>query len=295
MITAQSESSVSSILDRGTSEQAMSVATMMVHVDVEGDCEQRVQLALALADRFQATLIGIAGLALQPAFAAGGVVVYHEPTEHDCRAVSVRLDAMGKRFRVKGQHLKQVEWRTALELPYELVLREARAADLIIVGARHSGSNLHDLVDPGVILLRAGRPVLVVPDVITPPQLRCVVVAWKDTRECRRAVRDALPFLQRAKDVLIVGVDEGQSENGAERNLSDVAAYLRRHRVAMAREVRRRARGPVGTELLHLVRDEGADLIVAGGYGHSRLGEWIFGGVTHELLASSPVCCMLSH
>jgi nucleotide-binding universal stress UspA family protein len=295
MITAQSESSVSSILDCGKLEQAMSVATMMVHVDVERDCEQRVQLALALADRFQATLIGIAGLALQPAFAAGGVVVYHEPTEHDCRAVSVRLDDIGKRFRVKGQHLKQVEWRTALELPYELVSREARAADLIILGARHTGGNVHDLVDPGVILLRAGRPVLVVPDVITPPQLRCVVVAWKDTRECRRAVRDALPFLQRAKDVLIVGVDEGQSENVAERNLSDAAAYLRRHRVAVAREVRRRARGPVGTELLHLVRDEGADLIVAGGYGHSRLGEWIFGGVTHELLASSPVCCMLSH
>src|SRR5262249_42403904 len=53
--------------------------------------------------------------------------------------------------------------------------------------------------------------------------------------------------------------------------------------------------GTVAAELLHLVRDEDADLIVAGGYGHSRLGEWIFGGVTHELLASSPVCCLLSH
>jgi nucleotide-binding universal stress UspA family protein len=60
-------------------------------------------------------------------------------------------------------------------------------------------------------------------------------------------------------------------------------------------DVWRQARGPVAAELLRLVRDEGADLIVAGGYGHSRLGEWIFGGVTHELLVSSPVCCMLSH
>jgi nucleotide-binding universal stress UspA family protein len=294
MTTAQSESSVRSVLDRGALEQGSSFATMMVHVDVARDCEPRVQVALTLAARFQATLIGVAGLALRPAFAAGGVVVYHEPTQEDCRAVSARLDDIGRRFRVKGQHLKQVEWRTALELPYELVSREARAADLIIVGARHTGGNVQDLVDPGVILLRAGRPLLVVPEVVPPPQLRRIVVAWKETRECRRAVRDALPFLQRANEVLILGIDEDQPET-AKTYLSDVAGYLRRHGVVAAREVWRQARGPIAAELLHLVRDEDADLIVAGGYGHSRLGEWIFGGVTHELLASSPVCCLLSH
>jgi nucleotide-binding universal stress UspA family protein len=282
------------IFDRGTLEQMSSFATIMVHVDVVRDCEPRVQLALALADQFQTTLIGVAGLTLRPAFAAGGLVVYHEPTQDDCRAVSARLDDLGRRFRTKGQHLKQVEWRTALELPYELVSREARAADLIIVGARHTGGNVHDLVDPGVILLRVGRPLLVVPDVVAPPQLRRAVVAWKETRECRRAVRDALPFLQRAEEILILGIDEGQPET-AKGYLSDVAGYLRRHGVVVAREVWRQARGPIAAELLHLVRDEGADLIVAGGYGHSRLGEWIFGGVTHELLASSPVCCLLSH
>ena len=292
--TAQSESSVGSFLDRGQAEQAMPFTTMMVHVDVERDCEQRVQLALALADRFQAALIGVAGLTLRPAFAAGGVVIYHEPTEHERHTVSARLDDMGGRFRAKGQHLKQVEWRTALELPYELVSREARAADLIIVGARHTGGNIEDLADPGVILLRAGLPVLVVPDTVAPLQLRRVVVAWKDTRECRRAVRDALPFLQRAKEVLLVGIGEGEAESNAKKTLSDAAGYLLRHRAAV-HDVWRQARGPVAAELLRLVQDEGADLIVAGGYGHSRLGEWIFGGITHELLVSSPVCCMLSH
>jgi len=287
--------SVGSFLDRNHPEQAMPFTTMMVHVDVERDCEQRVQLALALADLFQATLIGVAGLAMQPALAAGGVVVYDQPTEHECRAAIARLDDMGKKFREQGQHLKQVEWRIALELPYELVSREARAADLIIVGARHTGGNMQDLADPGVILLRAGRPVLVVPDTVAPLQLRRVVVAWKDTRECRRAVGDALPFLQRAKEVLLVGIGEGEGESNAKGALSDVAAYLLRHRVAALHDVWRQARGPVAAELLRLVQDEGADLIVAGGYGHSRLGEWIFGGVTHELLASSPVCCMLSH
>jgi nucleotide-binding universal stress UspA family protein len=292
---ARLKSSADTLPDRRNPEEAMAFTTMMVHVDVERDSEQRVQLALALADRFQATLIGVAGLAMPPAFAAGGLVIYRQPTEHERRAARARLDHMGERFRAQGQHLKQVEWRTALELPYELVSREARAADLIIVGARHTRGNVQDLADPGVILLRAGRPVLVVPDTIAPLRLRRVVVAWKDTRECRRAVRDAVAFLQRAEEVLLVGIDEGESDSGAKRALSDVAGYLLRHGVAAVHEVWRQARGPVPAELLRLVQDERADLIVAGGYGHTRLGEWIFGGVTHELLTSSPVCCMLSH
>ena len=130
MTTAQFESSVSAIVDRSTL-QGRSFATMMVHVDVARDCEQRIQLALALADRFEATLIGVAGLALRPAFAAGGVVVYREPTEDDCRAVSARLDEMGRRFQAKGQHLKQVEWRAALELLCNCVDRGLCVGDVM--------------------------------------------------------------------------------------------------------------------------------------------------------------------
>jgi nucleotide-binding universal stress UspA family protein len=273
----------------------MTYAAMMVHVDVERDCEQRIQVALALADRFQAALIGVAGLAPQPAFVGAGVVVYGEPTEHELQQRHVRLDEMGKKFRDQGQCLEQVEWRTALEFPYELVSREARAADLIIVGPRHVAGDSHDLVDPGVVLLRAGRPVLVVPEIVAPLALRRVIVAWKDTRECRRAVRDALPFLQQAKEVLLFAAGEDEEKPQVTKHLADVTRYLARHHVSVAEEVWRQARGPIATELLHFASNEKADLIVAGGYGHSRLGEWIFGGVTHELLAASPMCCMLSH
>jgi nucleotide-binding universal stress UspA family protein len=271
----------------------MDYATIMVHVDVEGDSEQRVQLALGLADRFQAILIGVAGLALKPTFVGGGVVVYGEPTEHELHSTRARLEQAGKKFRTQGQSLKQVEWRTALELPSELLIREARAADLIIVGPRHGGRS--DPVDPGVILLRAGRPVLVVPDVVAPLALRRVIVAWKDTRECRRAVRDALPFLQQAKEVVLFTAGEDESQSHAQKHLADVAGYLERHRVIVADRVWRRARAPAATEILHFARDENADLVVAGGYGHSRLGEWIFGGVTHDLLAAGTTCCMLAH
>jgi nucleotide-binding universal stress UspA family protein len=292
-ITAGANQSASHRADRNRPEQQMSLATMMVYVDVEHDCEQRVQLALGLADRFQATLIGVAGLALRPAFSAGSVVVYAEPTQDDLKTVTSRLDVVGKKFRAQGQCLKQIEWRSALEFPNELISRKARAADLVIVGSRQPDG--HSFVDPGVILLGAGRPVMVVPEIVPPLLLHRVVVAWKDTRESRRAVRDALPLLQEAKEVLLVEIGEDASKSGAKKTLADVADYLVRHRVIVADRIWRRARGPAATELLNVVRDEKADLIVAGGYGHSRLGEWVFGGVTHALLASSSVCCMLSH
>jgi nucleotide-binding universal stress UspA family protein len=273
----------------------MSLAAIMVHVDSERDCEPRIQLALALAEQFGVALIGIAGLALRPTFAAGGVAIYTDPTEQDRQQAAVRLEELGKVFCSRGQRLKTVEWRYAVDLPSDLLAREARAADLIILGPRHARGNLHDLVDPGAILLRAGRPVLVTPETVAPLPFRRVVVAWKDTRECRRAVRDALPLLQEAKEVLIVEFGDNEAEAQVKTSLADVNAYLVRHRVIASEEVWRRSRGPVATELLDLVRQERADLIVAGGYGHTRLGEWIFGGVTHELLARSPVCCLLSH
>ena len=220
-----------------------------------------------------------------------GDVALTESNEYDAQKVMARFDKRGKAFRAQGRSLKQIEWRSALESPGELLLREARAADLLIIGRRRSEGD----DDPGVIVLRAGRPVLLVPDTVAALPLRRVVVAWKDTRECRRAVRDALPFLQQAKQVLLVELGEDDSQSQEKKNLADVAAYLVRHRVIVAAEVWRRPRRPVATELMHVVEEEKADLIVAGGYGHSRLGEWSFGGVTRELLTASPVCCMLSH
>ena len=268
----------------------MSFATMLVHVDIEHDSERRIELAISLADRFQATLIGVAGCALWPAFIAGDVGLT-ESGQYDLQKVAARFDETGKTFRARGRSLERIEWRSALEPPGELLLREARAADLLIVGRRHSEND----ADPGVIVLRAGRPVLLAPDTVAALPLRRVVVAWKDTRECRRAVRDALPFLQQAKEVLLVGMGEHKSQSHGKKELADVAAYLVRHRVIVAAEVWRRPQRPVAAELLHVVKEEKADLIVAGCYGHSRLGEWIFGGVTRELLTASPVCCLLSH
>jgi len=271
-------------------ENPASFAALMVHVEIERDCERRIELAIALADRFEASLIGVAGCAMWPAFVAGDVSLT-KSNQYDFQKVMARFEHRAKKFRTQGRCLKQIEWRSMLESPDELLLREARAADLLIIGRRR-GDHEHD---PGIVLLRAGRPILLVPDTAAPLELRRVVVAWKDTRECRRAVRDALPLLQQAKEVLLVEIGENEAQSQAKKNLADVGAYLVRHRVIVAAEAWRRPHGSTADELFRFVEEENADLIVAGGYGHSRLGEWIFGGVTRELLTASPVCCVLSH
>jgi nucleotide-binding universal stress UspA family protein len=267
-----------------------SLAALMVHVDIDRDCEQRIELAIALADRLQASLIGVAGCAMWPAFVTGDVSLT-KSNQYDFQKLMARFEQRGKRFRAQCSGLDQIEWRSTLDSPNELLVREARAADLVIMGRAHAGAE-HD---PGLILLRAGRPILLVPDSAASLELRRVVVAWKDTRECRRAVRDALPLLQQAKEVLLVEIGEHEPQSHAKKNLADVGAYLVRHRVIVADQVWRQPSGSVAGELFQFVEEERADLIVAGGYGHSRLGEWIFGGVSRELLARSPVCCLLSH
>jgi nucleotide-binding universal stress UspA family protein len=182
-----------------------------------------------------------------------------------------------------------------LDYPRTMVPREARAADLLIIGRERVAGDPYFSLNPGNTVLRAGRPVLVVPDGIDALPAKRVMIAWKDTRESRRAVADALPFLRRADDVMLVEVCEHGAEAQSEQHIGDVANYLARHQIKVAAKAFLHTERPVAEELLRFARDERADLIVSGAYGHSRLGEWIFGGVTRDLLATSPLCCLLSH
>ena len=139
------------------------------------------------------------------------------------------------------------------------------------------------------------RPVLEVPEGVRSLSAGKIAVAWKDAREARRAVYDALPLLQSAQAVVLTEIlEEGEDARAADR-LKDVANYLSRHRVDMITQQVRPADVTASDSLIRFVQDENIDLLVAGAYGHSRLGEWAFGGVTRGLLAESPVCCLLSH
>ena len=146
-------------------------------------------------------------------------------------------------------------------------------------------------VDPGDIVLQAGRPVLVTPPGIDHLSSKRVIIAWKDTREARRAVRDALPFLRDAEEVFIVTIGDSATNAGA----LDVCDYLDAHGIKAETRPHTRREITAADAVIEVADQAGADLIVAAAYGHSRTREWTFGGVTRDLLDYSPVCCFMAH
>ncbi len=269
----------------------MSYVSIMVYCDGESE---RIRLAIELAERFKARLIGVAARAPIPVVTGEDAAIDAALLQQENAAVRAFLDKAGEQFRaVAGKCETPIEWRSAPDIPNDFVAREARAADLVIVGQTPTAD--HRSLAVGSLLLKAGRPVLVAPRALASLPARHAVVAWKDTREARRAVRDALPFLHRTENVALVAVCEWGAEATALRQLKDVARFLAQHHITNVTERVLPDEPVAGDVLLRFVGDERADLLVAGAYGHSRLGEWIFGGVTRDLLTKSSVCCLFSH
>jgi len=274
----------------------MAYSTMVVHVDFDVATEARVRLAAGLADRFDATLIGVAACAPHPPFARGGVGLAPLSTEENIGDLKVALDQLECRFRsiAAAAGSRRVEWRCAVDLPTGFAVSEACAADLVIIGRERLSADPFRSLDPGVLLFRVGRPVLLVPTGLDRLRAKRVAVAWKDTRETRRALSDSLPFLHHAEDVFLVEVCAERDAEAVRHRMSDVMSYLAGHHITTATALMLHA-ADVTNELLRVVRKENIDLLVAGAYGHSRLGEWVFGGVTRDLLHNCPVCCLFSH
>jgi nucleotide-binding universal stress UspA family protein len=197
--------------------------------------------------------------------------------------------------RVARECGQAVEWRQGVESPTARLVRECAAADLVVVASPHATVDLYRRPDVAEAMLRAGRPFLVVPEGVKALKAERIVVGWKDTREARRAVADALPFLVRASAVTIVEICEREEAASALSEVEEIRRYLEKHKVQSCHEFIARPERAIGRQLLSIAHQINADLIVLGAYGHTRLGEWLFGGATRELLAASDVCCLMSH
>lgn len=178
--------------------------------------------------------------------------------------------------------------------PSSLLAKAARCRDMVIIGGPIVGdedaASLRRCF--AALLFETGLPVLLIPQGIEPvlPPRRAVV-AWADTRECVRAVHDALPLLQGCEAVSVASVKDS--------HVSDpmpLVALLKQHGVA-AESASLRLVGDESTasRIMHHASASRAQLIVAGGYGHSRLREWAVGGVTRELLTYARVPVLFSH
>jgi nucleotide-binding universal stress UspA family protein len=278
----------------------MTYKTILVHLNDPRRAEALLEPAVRLAARQNAHLIGLHVYASVPAAPI---------------AVPYGTQVLGSIVATERQHTEQLagafgrmtanqpfvaEWR-ALKLAHvdlaAAVMEHGRAADLIVAGQTDPDWDLSPLLDfPERLALESGRPVLVVPYIGRYPDPgRNVVVAWKAGREAARAAFDALPLLVGAESVQILEIKERGDDRPALAPDTSIAAALARHgikpgvRTSVAGEI------SVGDEILSRLADMGADLLVMGAYGHSRMREMVFGGVTRHIAHHMTVPTLLSH
>jgi nucleotide-binding universal stress UspA family protein len=269
----------------------MSFKTILVHVDERPRRAAALELGVQLARSFDAHLVALFALegSYIPSYAvaeAGPIVQEIEQRwrTEAARAAEAEFRQLERRA---GAH---TEWRVSMDSALAALRSSALYADLVIAGQPEPRVPLA-VSFAGELVLGVGRPVLFVPYAGTFADVgRRVLVAWNGSREASRAVTEALPLLSRAESAEIVSFG-----NGNEAAPANLALYLARHGVK-ATAARQSAPGvDVGAQMLSRAADFGADLIVMGAYGHSRVRELVLGGVTRTLFEAMTVPVLMAH
>jgi nucleotide-binding universal stress UspA family protein len=274
----------------------MSYKTILVHVEPGPGSDARIQLAVEVAAQFDAALIGLGAEAFNPVFSSGYAAANGAVIEAMRDRIIADLPIAEQRFRELAAGVKAgARWISGMDFPARELAVHVRGADLIVASRPGKHSNPAYAPAPADLVMEAGAPVLFSAEAVGALKAERIVVGWKDSRESRRALSDSLPFLKRAKHVAVVEI-EGDVRPAAERTgLREIAERLARHGVSVETETIGRSRATVADDLEHAATRHGADLLVAGAYGHARLREWILGGVTEDLLAASSKCVLFSH
>ena len=278
----------------------MSYKTILVHCDASPKLAQRLDVAVELAQGHGAHLVGVHVQAPfdVPGFFDGAMPMDDLYTAYEA-AAKADHDAAAAAFdkAIKGTHLA-TEWRLAKGYVENELAVQARYADLLVVGQTDPDAESLTPTDlPETVALATGRPTLVVPHIgVRSKPGKTVMLCWNASRESARAASDALPFLTAAAKVIVLVIDPRTSAagHGAEPG-ADVATWLTRHgvKVTVQRDVA--ADADVGSIILSRAADHGADLIVMGIYGHSRMREMVLGGASRSLLSSMTVPILMAH
>jgi nucleotide-binding universal stress UspA family protein len=257
------------------------------------------EFAISVADAFEAHVLGV-GFVYDPVIPGavmGGIPAQfiesqRADSEKAASAAIARFEQVAKRVGVSYESLSV---NASVAGAADRLGQLARRFDLAIVGQPNRDKDEPaEVVDEGV-LFESGRPVIFVPYIQKAAlKLDRVMVCWDGSRAAARAIADSLPFLHKSKQVEIVIV-AGKGFKTDEAPGADLAKHLARHELQV---VLKRITSPdidVSSTILSYAADTSADMIVMGGYGHSRLREFILGGATRGILESMTVPVLMSH
>jgi nucleotide-binding universal stress UspA family protein len=268
---------------------------IVVHVDDTPAGTARLGYAARLARAWDAHLVAVH---VQPST--------HLPSRVSARVNEILVEAWRKQIEETTARVASriaaagraegltIEYRFVEGLADERLLAHARHADLTVIGQPGDPARDEQTHIVETLLFGSGRPILIVPSVGSyDPACRRVLCAWNASREAARALADAMPLLRRADAVTVLSADP---EGGAHRVPgADIALHLARHGVKAATSATYAGDLPVGDALLNRAADLGADLLVMGGYGHSRTREAIYGGATRSVLDHMTLPVLMAH
>jgi nucleotide-binding universal stress UspA family protein len=279
----------------------MPYKTILVHADHSRHAATRIRIAaeIALADNAHligAAMSGISRFVYQDSTVGsiGPIVAEHVAMLNErARAALAEFEAIATRVGVASFETRLVD-----DEPEGGLALQARYCDLVVVGQTDpdelSPNVISDL--PEYVMLNCARPVLIVPYAGKFQQVgNNVLIAWDGSIEATRAVTHAIPLLQRAANVTVVlfNAVAGSAEHG-EQPGADIALYLARYGVKVDVQ-EQRTDIDIGNALLSLAADNNNDLIVMGGYGHTRLREVLLGGVTLKVLKTMTAPVLMAH
>jgi nucleotide-binding universal stress UspA family protein len=280
----------------------MALKNIGVFVDATPEGEKRIDYAATLAHQCGAHLAGIHVVsAVRPEHRTNYYVIGEKAIRASLAWQKASDEAATTDVR---RQFEAISAKRDLSAEFRVIRRGGSDEDLIL-SSLHSDlvvigqcelQEMPGYLAPERLLLASGAPILVVPSGWkSEPIGKNILVGWNASREARRAVADALPFLVEAASVTLLVVDsDKRARRHGEEPGADIALYLARHG-AQVEVAQVSSRGsPVADIILSYAADHGADLIVIGAYSHARSIEMVFGGVTRTLLKQAPIPVLMS-
>jgi len=270
---------------------------VIVIVDNTDACQQRVEIAASYASKMGAHLTGlfVTPDIMFPRYVSEGIVA-EARKQHD-KEFGLRVENARQVFDKVAERVESGADLLAVQGDFsEVVTGHSRCADLLVMGQAMTGQGeVANQEAPDKIILRSGRPVLVVPYIKCNVQVpKRVMVAWDGSREATRALHDALPLLEQADQVEVVNVTEAKSKAAHYADMELLLIQLERHGVTATSCQIEKTKLSTGNLLLNHIVDSGASLLVTGAYGHTRLREIVMGGVSQEVLEHCSIPVLMS-
>jgi nucleotide-binding universal stress UspA family protein len=277
----------------------MAIKDLAVAFNASDNSRAAVKLAVQMCRKYDATLTGIYGHSPVKFESQVEIWISDEMKASLEKADADTVAAIEDAFRAavkEGGFDGPVEWISPTGHPNDLLAKSARYHDILLIGQYSNPDRSQRRIRAEELVMNSGKPIIIVPvDYKVRPFTGHAVVAWDGSRPAARALSDAMQILETKERLDVVTVGAQGTQTGKDAFGQDVVTYLSRHGINAKLTNLTASREGVGATILSYCSETDPDILVMGAYGHARLREELFGGVTRHILENANVPVLMSH